>query len=159
MICFVVQKEFEKLRIARTKEHFEQLQVPLHLMVRPPPQPKILHCYEVGTCSDGGVAVVSAFSNSLADVRYILDGKQEKNIALARLTTIPMPHRGKSAKLRERNQPALVVAEERKLKSKFAQMTPMDVLKWGLLYKRNVPKVEHYPFIYLSQLLNPNNDM
>jgi hypothetical protein len=126
-------------------------------MVRPPPQPNILqsscsninvgewveveHCYLVGTYSDGGVAVVTAFANGLADVRYILHGKAEAKIKLSRLTTIPMPHRGKSAKLRERLKKPLVKVAARQTKSKFAQMTPMDVLKWGFLYKRNVPKV------------------
>ena len=54
-------------------------------MVRPPPPAKIMltsgehinvgewveieHCYAVGTCSDGGVAVVVRFANGLADVR------------------------------------------------------------------------------------------
>ncbi len=103
---------------------------------------------------------LSLHFNSQADVRYILDGKQEKNISLSRLTTIPMPHRGKAAKLRARDKPALVAADERKLKSKFSQMTPMDVLKWGLLYKRNTPKVQHYPITYISQLVfTPHNDM
>ena len=137
-------------------------------MVRPPPQPKILqssgstinagewveveHCYEVGTCSDGGIAVVTAFADGLADVRYVLDGKHEAKITISRLTTIPMPHRGKSATLRVRSKKPLVVVEERQTKSKFAQMTPMDVLKWGLLYKRNVPKVKrhHCPYICLT---------
>jgi hypothetical protein len=97
-----------------------------------------------------------AFSNGQADVRYILDGKQEKNIGLSRITTIPMPHRGKDPKLRARNKPALIAADERKMKSKFAQMTPMDVLKWGLLYKRNVPKVELYPIVTLTLNLTLN---
>jgi hypothetical protein len=154
-----IQKEFEKLRIARTKEHFEKLQIPLSDMVRPPPQAKILqssgsainvgewveveHCYEVGTCSDGGVAVVTAFGDCLASVRYVLDGKHEDKISISRLTTIPMPHRGKTAKLRARSNTPLVVVKERETKSKFLQMTPMDVLKWGLLHKRNVPKVKN----------------
>ncbi len=83
-------------------------------MIRPPPQPKILqcqgnhvnvgewvevdHCYEVGTCSDGGIAIVTDFVNGMASVRYILDGKHEGKITMSGLTTIPMPHRGKSAK-------------------------------------------------------------
>jgi hypothetical protein len=100
------------------------------------------HCYEVGTCSDGGIAVVTAFADGLADVRYVLDKKQEVKVAISRLTTIPMPHRGKTPTLRERTKMPVVEVEERQTKSKFAQMNPMDVLKWGLLYKRNVPKVQ-----------------
>jgi hypothetical protein len=57
-------------------------------MVRPPPLTKILlssgshlnvgewveveHCYSVGTCSDGGVAMVTKFESGKADVRYFL---------------------------------------------------------------------------------------
>ncbi len=139
-------------------QHFKKLQIPLKEMVRPPPQPKILqssgssvnvgewveveHCYEVGTCSDGGVAVVTSFAEGLADVKYVLDGKHEAKIKISRLTTIPMPHRGKTATLRERTKKPEAVIAERQTKSIFAQMTPMDVLKWGLLYNRNVPKVQ-----------------
>jgi hypothetical protein len=57
-------------------------------MVRPPPPPKILltsgdhvrvgewvevdHCYSVGICSDGGIAVVVAFDDNGYDVRFVL---------------------------------------------------------------------------------------
>jgi hypothetical protein len=92
-------------------------------MVRPPPQPKMLqssgnrvnvgewveveHCHEVGTYSDGGIAVVTEFASSEAAARYVLDGTQERNICISRLTTIPMPHRGEYAKLRERSKSSL----------------------------------------------------
>jgi hypothetical protein len=70
--CFIIkrlvslQKEYEKLRVERTKEYLKSLQVPVAVasMVRPPPPPKILmnagdhvnvgewveveHCYSVG---------------------------------------------------------------------------------------------------------------
>ncbi len=65
----------------------KSLQVPVASMVRPPPPPKILinagdhvnvgewveveHCYSVGVCSDGGVAVVMAFDENGADVRLV----------------------------------------------------------------------------------------
>jgi hypothetical protein len=82
-----LQKEYEKLRVERTKECLKSLQVPVASMVRPPPPPKILmnagdhvnvgewveveHCYSVGICSDGGVAVVIAFDEKGADVRCV----------------------------------------------------------------------------------------
>ncbi len=53
--------------------------------MRPPPVPKILlssgdhvnvgewveieHCYSVGTCNDGGIAIVTKFDGRKADVR------------------------------------------------------------------------------------------
>ena len=43
-----------------------------------------------------------AFNGEVADVRYIIDGKTEKHIALSRLTTIAMPHRRPTAQLRPR---------------------------------------------------------
>jgi hypothetical protein len=71
--------------VARTKEYLISLQVPVSSMVRPPPPPKIFmnagdhvnvgewveieHCYSVGVCSEGGVAVVMAFDEEGADVR------------------------------------------------------------------------------------------
>ncbi len=39
---FTIKKEYEKLRIERTKSHLQGLQVPVMSMVRPPPPPKIL---------------------------------------------------------------------------------------------------------------------
>ena len=72
--------------IEKTKEYFKALCVPVAAMSRPPPQPKILqssgthvnvgewveveHCYSVGTCSDGGIGIVTKFELGKADVRY-----------------------------------------------------------------------------------------
>ncbi len=55
------------------------------------------------------------------------------------MTTIPMPHRGKKAILRTRAKHSIIKADPVP-KSKFALMTPIDILKWGLDYKRNVKK-------------------
>ena len=43
-----------------------------------------------------------AFDGEVADVKYIIDGKTEKQITLSRLTTIAMPHRRSTAQLRPR---------------------------------------------------------
>jgi hypothetical protein len=72
----------------KAKEYFRKLCVPVASMVRPPPLPKILlssgshvnvgewveveHCYSVGTCSDGRVAIVTKFESGMANVRYFL---------------------------------------------------------------------------------------
>jgi hypothetical protein len=69
------KREYEKLRIERTKSHLIGLQVPVMSMVRPPPPPKILmtsgnhvrvgewvevdHCYRIGICSDDAMALLS----------------------------------------------------------------------------------------------------
>ncbi len=68
-----------------------------------------------------------------------MDRKQELGINLNRITTIPMPHRGKQAVLRTRTAeaPATVAAIP---KTVFAKMSAIDLLKWGLQYNRNVPK-------------------
>jgi hypothetical protein len=148
-------------------------------MTRPPPQPKILqcsgshvnvgewvevdHCYRVGICSEGGIAIVTKFELGKADVRYekfhpnsnpnpnpnphpisnlnpshrfVLDGKIEQAISIDRLTTIPMPHRGTKATLRDRPPRAEFVAAVEK--SVYERMSSLDLLKWGLLYNRNV---------------------
>ena len=86
-VSYLLQKEYEKFRVERTKAYLKSLQVPVASMVRPPPPPKILmnagdhvnvgewveveHCYSVGVCSDGGVAVVLAFDENGADVRLV----------------------------------------------------------------------------------------
>jgi hypothetical protein len=76
---------------------------------------------------------------ALQNDRYVLDGMHEAGINLNRLTTIPMPHRGKQAVLRTRttDAPATVAAIP---KTVFAKMSSIDLLKWGLQYKRNVKK-------------------
>jgi hypothetical protein len=72
-------------------------------------------------------------------VSYVLDGKQESNISINRLTTIPMPMRGLKATLRTRQGPSDDVLDVAPT-SKFATMSSIDILKWGLQFKRNVKK-------------------
>ncbi len=80
-----LQRDFQQLRIEKTKEYFRNLCVPVASMMRPPPVPKILsssgshvnvgewveveHCYSVGTCNDGGIAIVTNFEGGKANVR------------------------------------------------------------------------------------------
>ncbi len=63
----------------------------------------------------------------------------ESEITSSRLTTIPMPMRGKTATLRTRLGQVPNVQKE-VAKSKFAAMSSIDILKWGLQFKRNVSK-------------------
>jgi hypothetical protein len=60
-------------------------------------------------------------------------------VKIERLTTIPMPLRGQTATLRSRpiqaKNPTVEV-----IKSKFSDMSAIDILKWGLQYKRNENK-------------------
>jgi hypothetical protein len=81
----VFLKEFNDLRIVQTKKYFEEMRVQIASMIRPPPPAKIMlssgqhvnvgewveieHSYAVGTCSEGGVAVVLRFEKGVADVR------------------------------------------------------------------------------------------
>ncbi len=58
---------------------------------------------------------------------------------ITRITTIPMPHRGRKAILRARALTPITKTDGVP-KSKFGLMTPIDLLKWGLDYNRNVPK-------------------
>ncbi len=71
--------------------------------------------------------------------RFVLDGKHEQGIPIERLTTIPMPHRGEQATLRDRPSKAGPLANSVP-KSVYARMSAIDLLKRGLLYKRNVKK-------------------
>ncbi len=68
----------------------------------------------------------------------MLDGKTKLNVAIERMTTIPMPHRGQKALLRTHKKTIKTAASLKVAKSKYANMTAMDLLKWGLQYKRNV---------------------
>jgi hypothetical protein len=123
------------------------------------------HCYSIGICSAGGIAIVTKFESGKADIRYlnshpnsnpnsypnpvpnpnlnpshryVLDGKIEHAISIDRLTTIPMPHRGTKATLRDRHvRVEFVTAVE---KSVYERMSSIDLLKWGLQFKRNVKR-------------------
>jgi hypothetical protein len=77
--------------------------------------------------------------NKTRNVRYVLDGTQEAGINLKRITTIPMPHRGKKAVLRARPTEATATVTAIP-KTVFAKMSSIDLLKWGLQYNRNVKK-------------------
>ncbi len=80
------------------------------------------------------------FYLSLYCDRYVLDGTREMKVRIERMTTIPMPHRGPFPILRTRKKDAPVTEPCKLAKSKFATMSSMDLLKWGLSYKRNVKK-------------------
>ncbi len=70
-----------------------------------------------------------------------MDGKHELNVKIERMTTIPMPHRGQLPILRTRTKEAPLPKKLKLAKSKYANMTFIDLLKWGLSYNRNVKKV------------------
>ncbi len=72
--------------------------------------------------------------------RYVLDGTREMKVSIARMTTIPMPHRGPLPILRTCQKDTTLPEPCKLAKSKFATMNAMDLLKWGLSYKRNVKK-------------------
>ena len=61
-------------------------------------------------------------------------------VSIERMTTIPMPHRGQKALLRTSQKNTETAAPLKVAKSKYANMTAMDLLKWGLQYNRNVKK-------------------
>ncbi len=69
-----------------------------------------------------------------------MDGKRELNVSIQRMTTIPMPHRGPLPILRTRTKDATLTEPFAVAKSKYANMTAMDLLKWGLSYNRNIKK-------------------
>ncbi len=69
-----------------------------------------------------------------------MDGKRELNVKIERMTTIPMPHRGQLPILRTRTKDAPLPEQLKLAKSKYAIMTSIDLLKWGLSYNRNVKK-------------------
>jgi hypothetical protein len=80
--------------------------------------------------------IIPPFQND----RYVLDGTHEAGINLNRITTIPMPHRGKQAVLRTRNTDAPAATVTAIQKTVFAKMSSIDLLKWGLHNNRNVNK-------------------
>ncbi len=71
--------------------------------------------------------IYTPFTSSCATpFSYVLDGRQESNISINRLITIPMPMRGMKATLRTRTGPNADVLDEAPT-SKFAAMSSIDV--------------------------------
>ncbi len=64
----------------------------------------------------------------------MLDGKVEHNVAIDRMTTIPMPHRGETALLRTRTTKTKLAKPLKVAKSNYAKMSAMDLFQWGLQY-------------------------
>jgi hypothetical protein len=61
-------------------------------------------------------------------------------VPIERMTTIQMPHRGPMPLVRTRTKETTFAEPLKVAKSKYANMSAMDMLKWGLSYNRNVNK-------------------
>ena len=108
---------------------------------------EILHEYAQGVCSDGGVGCIVAMHEATdpddtepsldnakkIDVKYLLDGRTEKYINLARITVIPMPFVTRDGTtLRSRNVEPSVDQSASVAPDGLQPKTPLMWMKGGL---------------------------
>ncbi len=117
--------------------------------------------YLPGTCSDGGIGVITLLINLSDDpavrepdklyatVKYIIGTRVEHSIDTKRLTVVPMPFKSRSVTLRKRN---VVEAPAAVVKGNVKQ-TPLEWLKLGLTSRKHEKKG------WLRQLLIDNNEL
>ena len=117
--------------------------------------------YMPGTCSDGGIGVITSLINLSDDptvrtrdklyatVKYVIDNRVEHSIEMQRLTVVPMPFKSVSATLRKRN----VVEVIAPLETSGVKHTPLEWLKLGLSTRKHEKKG------WLKQLLIDNNEL
>jgi len=116
---------------------------------------EILHEYAPGVCSDGGVGCIlevhqavdpSESEPALADamtidVKYLLDGRVEKRINLARITVIPMPFVSREGPtLRSRNVESSLEQSSSVAPDALQRKTPLMWLKEGLKTRNHEKK-------------------
>jgi len=105
----------------------------------------LLPCYEgewvevdadrsPGFNSEGGIAVIISVHDNFADVKYVLTKWVEKLIPIRRSTTIPMPHRGPRASLRQTKVVSQLKAapSPKNTGNNFRTMSHVQILKYGL---------------------------
>ena len=117
--------------------------------------------YLPGTCSDGGVGVITSLINLCDDpstrdpdklfaaVKYIVGNRVEHSIDMKRLTIVPMPFKARGVTLRPRSEPAppAVVVKY------IVQRSPLEWLMLGLKTRKHEKKG------WLRQLLIENNEL
>ncbi len=93
---------------------------------------EVCHDYSKGHSSAGGVAIITKVDGNVCEVKYVVDGCQEKFVELRRLTAIPMPYKGDKVELRPR-RPQMESAKDvcSSLQSVWSKMNPVQCLKYG----------------------------
>jgi hypothetical protein len=107
---------------------------------------EVAYEYMPGTCSDGGIGVITRLMTTdegiwtvltlFATVRYVLDNRKEHSVTMDRLTIIPMPFKTTKVNLRPR-----VTTQAPKHFAKIVEKrTPLGWLKWGLTSRKHETK-------------------
>jgi hypothetical protein len=119
---------------------------------------EVLHEYMPGTCSDGGVDIITRLQSTgeensvdvlFASVKYVLDNRVEHSINFDRLTRVPMPYKTCDVTLRPR-------AKQRvpdRFKKMVEKHTPLAWLKWGLTTRKPEKKG------WLAEVLLQNGEL
>ena len=114
---------------------------------------EVAYAYQPGECSDGGVGCITlvhgdeheddedALMSRTADVRYLLDGRVEKEVVMTRLTIIPMPFNTEGSRtLRTRSKVDETTSASNESETAGAKKTPLEWLKYGLDTRRHEKK-------------------
>ncbi len=107
---------------------------------------EVIYEYEPGTCSDGGIGVItrlvetdnepgSVVTSLFATVQYVLDNRKEHGVSMDRLTIIPMPFKS-DVTLRPRTKQQAPKNFEKLVEKR----TPLGWLKWGLTTRKHEKK-------------------
>ncbi len=107
---------------------------------------EVLYEYLPGTCSDGGVGVITRLMSVdegigtvmtlFATVRYVLDNRKEHSVTMDRLTIIPMPYKTTEVQLR----PRVKIQAPKHFQKVVEKRTPLGWLKWGLTTRKHEKK-------------------
>ncbi len=108
----------------------------------------VAYDYMPGTCSDGGIGVITALINLhdnpalrdpdklYATVKYIIGGRVEHSIEMYRLTVVHMPFKDKRVMLRAQK----VEKESNAVAKLTLKHTPLEWLKLGLSSRKHEKK-------------------
>ncbi len=104
--------------------------------------------YMPGTCSDGGIGIITSLINLSDDpavrapdklyatIKYVIGSRVEHSIQMQRLTVVPMPFKSRSMTLRKRNVVEVPAAVEKS----NVKHTPLEWLKLGSTSRKHEKK-------------------
>ena len=126
----------------------------------------VAYDYMPGTCSDGGIGIITSLINLhddpaireadklYATVKYIIGGGVEHSIEMFRLTVVRMPFKDKGVTLRARK----IVKAPPEVVTPVVKHTPLEWLKLGLTSRKHETKGWLRKLLIENKELHPTDD-